>query len=220
MVIRCLTLACLAILYLTQGAEAGAWPRGDGAGFLQLQLRQPTTGLAEAPIASAYLEYGLTPSVTAGGKMEIDLDAGTLSSGMLFGRWHFTSDSFPFKSAVEIAVEGNEDRLWVTPTLHLGKGFDTAFGPGWIDTTLSTDLFADGNSTAYTGFAQIGFKPADRLLTMMGIEAMYQSGQSQVKLIPSIAWEFGEGRHLTGSYTHTRKGDTLDELSLGLWLNF
>jgi len=215
---RCLALACLAMLHFAQSAVAGAWPREDGAGFLQFQLRDPTEG--GGAIASAYLEYGLTDRLTLGGKLELDTEAGSLSSAMLFGRWHFPADGFPLQTAVELAVEGNEDRLWITPSLHLGKGFETTLGPAWMDTTLSVDLFPDGSPTVYTGFALIGVRPLDRLMTMVGVEAMRSAGETQLKLMPSVAWEIGEGRHVTGGYTHVLEGSAPDELSLGIWLNF
>lgn len=220
MVARCLILACLFLLHLSHNAVAGAWPREEGSGFLQIQLRQDTTGPMQGTVGSAYLEYGLNDVFTLGGKLEHAVSLDTASTAMLFGRWHFPTEVLPLQIAAELAVEGNGDRLWITPTLHLGRGFDTALGPGWIDTTLSADVFLDGSPTAYTGFALLGVRPVDRLMTILALEALHQNQSDQLKLMPTAAWEIREGRHLTGSYTHVLEGAAADELSLGLWLEF
>lgn len=213
-------ILCFLSLFISLPAFAGAWPREEGATFVAIQLRSGVDDLDREPVGSAYLEYGLRRDLTVGAKVEYDFTQKEVIHTELFGRWHLTESSFPLRAALGLAVEGFEGKERLSPSLHLGQGFDTQLGPGWADVALSVDTPFDQWAPRFSAFAQLGMKPHEQWMTMLSLNVERLDGETQLKALPAIAWEISDGQHLNVEYSHVVEGIARSEVSLGLWLEF
>ncbi|MEO0387754.1 MAG: hypothetical protein AAF281_09530, partial [Pseudomonadota bacterium] len=85
---KVLALTVLTLLPLASAADAGAWNRPRGAGFLSFSIDYFTTAPDAAPgqtfnraAAQTYVEYGLTETLTLGGKLRGDVRIGGDAAG-------------------------------------------------------------------------------------------------------------------------------------------
>lgn len=201
-------------------AQAGAWPRDKGGAFLSGQARQNADTLDEAPVISVYGEYGLTDRWTIGGKLDYALASNDILQMKAFARWHLPNSDEPWQKAVSLAVEGTKDDQYVSPSFHLGRGIETAIGPGWLDIELTTTLSVLDAQMDYSAFAQIGVKPSQRLMTMVALDVTGIDADAQIDLIPSVAWEYKQGKHLQLEWTYALDGAVKHEVAAGIWLEF
>ena len=130
-------LYCLAFMnVLPAAAQAGAWLRETGTGFVSLSFG--VTQFSETTNAF-YLEYGLTDGMTVG----LDISAFTNSQnvrngfGNLFIRRKLGSDTGAHRFAYEVGLGGlwgNERQLPTIKTgVSWGYGFNQNDKPGWVN---------------------------------------------------------------------------------------
>ncbi|WP_142854396.1 hypothetical protein [Aliiroseovarius halocynthiae] len=218
--VRALFFCFFAVISAGSMSFAGAWPREQGQVFLSVTAVQDTDSLQDYPRGMAYVEYGLRHNITLAGKITYDFAMLELTEYALSARWHFPENDQPLRKALSLTLAGPEDDLRIEPAVHLGRGFDTAFGSGWADLELFASVSTDGRPTDYGGYGVLGVKPHDRLMAMLGVDVMVTPDETVVKAIPSVAWELREHRHLTAQYTKGLHGNNESELGLGLWLQF
>lgn len=217
---RVLLLSCFAYLVVVVQATAGAWPREQGAVFLSVSAQQDSNRLQDTSLGTTYVEYGLRHNITISGKITYDFAIREATEYELSARWHFPEMDTPLRTALSLTLAGPANEPRIEPAVHVGRGFDTPFGSGWADLELYASLSTEGEATRYGGFGMLGLKPQDRLMTMLGVDVMVWPDRTNVKAIPSIAWELRKGRHLTAQYTKGLHGTDKSELGLGLWLQF
>ncbi len=134
---RFIFTASLILIHLAAPtAQAGAWLRERGTGFVSLSFG--ATQFSETTNA-LYIEYGLTDKSTVG----IDISAFTNSQnvrngfGNLFLRRNLGRLDGPNRLAYEVGVGGlwgNEMQLpTVKTTVSWGRGFNVADRSGWIN---------------------------------------------------------------------------------------
>ncbi|WP_424941025.1 hypothetical protein [Aliiroseovarius sp. S253] len=220
MLVRAFILICLALMITAVQAAAGAWPREQGEVFLSVSAQQETNRLQDYPLGTAYVEYGLRHNITISGKIAYDFAILEATEYELSAQWHFPETDQPLRTALSLTLAGPTEDPRIEPAVHAGRGFGTPFGSGWADLELYASLSTQGGKTEYGGFGMLGLKPHDRLMTMLGVDVMRAADKTFVKVIPSVAWELREGRHLTAQYTRGLHGSNEKELGLGLWLQF
>ncbi|GHF04569.1 hypothetical protein GCM10016455_27290 [Aliiroseovarius zhejiangensis] len=214
-------LLALALLVVSgDPVHAGAWPREKGEGFVSGQVRQDVDTPEDAPTVSIYGEYGLSDRWTIGGKLDYALAVRDIARMKAFARWHVPDDGGPWRKAIGFAVEGTEDDPQAVPSLHLGRGFDTAIGPGWLDMELAANVSILEERVDYSAFAQIGVKPTPRLMTMVALDVTRMDAGAQVDLTPSVVWEYRSGKHLQLEWSSALEGAVKHEIAAGIWLEF
>lgn len=142
-------------LLVAAQAEAGAWPRDQGAWFASsaVRLGWPKGDWPPKDITqyyTLYLEYGATDSLTLG------LDIGRSVSGegktVFFARHPLRDRDNGAKLAMELGLGKINGQPVVRPGLSVGYGYAARRGSGWIslDTvaeistmTFETDVKAD-----------------------------------------------------------------------------
>ena len=220
MVVRLLFLSLMMLCGTGDRAHAGAWPREKGEVFVSGQVRQNADTLDDVPMISAYGEYGLTDRFTVGTKLDYALATKEFTHMKVFGRWHMQDSGGPWLAAISLAVEGTEDDPYVSPALHLGRGFDSAIGPGWLDVEVHANVSILEASVDVGAFALVGVKPHARFMAMMGLDVTPMDIGTQVVVIPSVVWQFKQGKHLQLEWTHALDGAIKDEVVAGIWLEF
>ncbi|MDA5093181.1 hypothetical protein O2N63_03690 [Aliiroseovarius sp. KMU-50] len=201
-------------------AEAGAWPRKDGEWFISIQATQDWGNWVNYPKVSTYLEYGLTDVWTIGGRIEHDLQTYETSEAELFVRRAFPTVLTWQLAAGMTFSETTEGTLSFKPSFHLGKGFETRWGNGWMDALIKVELPVEEGAGSVGAFAQIGLKPHECLLTMISVDAHADKFNTTVKLLPSLAWEVRPGRHIQVEWSETVTPAPEGKLSLGIWMSF
>ncbi|KIN75023.1 hypothetical protein Z945_2922 [Sulfitobacter noctilucae] len=131
-----LTTLLIAVSFTASMAQAGAWLRDKGTGFVSLSFG--ATQFSETTNAF-YLEYGLTEGTTVG------LDVSTFTNsenvrngfGNLFVRRSLGSVDGPHRFAYEVGVGGlwgNEMQLpTVKTSVSWGRGLSVSDRSGWIN---------------------------------------------------------------------------------------
>lgn len=213
---------CILAMLLATGdlASAGAWPREKGEAFVSGQVRQDADTLDHAPVVSLYGEYGLTDRWTVGGKLDYALATRDVTQMKAFARWHVPDSDGMWERALSLAIEGTADDPNVSPSVHLGRGIDTAIGPGWMDVELTATLSIQDAQVDYGLFALVGVKPSPRLMTMVALDVSTTDPGAQVNLIPSVAWEYKQGKHVQLEWTYGLDGAVKHEVAAGIWLEF
>lgn len=220
MLVRLFVLSLTVLISTSLQAVGGAWPREKGQVFLSLAATQETDRLDENPTLSVYGEYGLRHNITVAGKITYDFALEEVTDYEISGRWHFPDNGNPLRTALSLTLVGPTDDVRVEPGVHLGRGFETPIGPGWLDVELFASFSTEGDATEYGGFGVLGVKPHDRLMTMFGVDVLVTPDDTFVKAVPQLAWELKPGRHLNMQYSKGLSGTDESELGLGLWLEF
>ena len=220
MILRSFALSIALFFGVSSPGFSGAWPREDGTTFVAGHIRQNTDNTEELPVIALYGEYGLNTSWTLGAKLEYAFQEEEVSYAKLLARWHFSDAGGALRKALSFGVEGNKDEVFLTPAVHLGRGFETRFGDGWLDLELNAKLSTQTWDVDYGAFGLVGLKPHRRIMTMMGLDVKMEKDQTQVNVIPSVAWQYTPGRHVHLEWTHAVSGTEINELAAGLWLEF
>lgn len=200
--------------------EAGAWAREDGTTFLSAQVRQDMERPKTDPTVSIYGEYGLTTAWTLGGKLEYSYEIKEFRHIAVFGRWHVQDDHSNWSKALGFTIKGTVDDPYASPAIHLGRGFETRFGPGWLDVEVDATFSLNTGAAELGAFALAGLKPHPRVKTMMALDLLLAQDGNRLDAIPSVAWQFDEGKHIHLEWARGIAGGTKDEVALGLWLEF
>ncbi|WP_254446005.1 hypothetical protein [Ruegeria sp. HKCCD7255] len=171
-----LLLVCLA---LCGPAWSGAWLREKGTAFTAFSATafKEDHGIYSYK-TSFYSEWGLRPKLTIGLDAEERHDY--YGHALVFARFPLADFNAKGRLAGEIGVGAHHEglRAWALykATLSYGKGFDSAFGNGWIaiDSALEyrhpLDLFRKLDFT-------VGLSSKRRFDPLLQIETTYISGQ-------------------------------------------
>lgn len=222
--------------FLPPAVTAGAWPREAGTGFASLSQWQ---GLDGADSYSAlFLEYGLTPRLTAG------LDLGRSVSGegkaVMFIR---TPEMRILGGPVSVELGYGEiaGQPVLRPGLSWGRSVVRPRWTGWmaIDSRVEVDLDSreldektdvtlgltllnpDGRPADWTMMLQLqtGVVDIRQKLFLLQTEGI-QPGASFLRLVPSVTYRLRDGLHLEMGYVHALDGSGSRALKLGLWSTF
>ena len=222
-----LAVTIVTISLTASAAWSGAWPREVGRTFLSfgssLDVAYDDPGAGRDQFHSLYVEYGLRPKLTLGLDGGID-DQGHYSA-LVFLRRPMLEKSKNHRFAFQGGVGLREDTVGLDYMIQggfaWGKGIDTRFRSGWMsmDTTIeyrinSTDVMSKMDFT-------IGIKPKPRTKLMLQVQTGLLSGTDPfVRLAPSIARQFGEGRHVVLEARFGVLNDNKAGIKLGTWLEF
>ncbi|MER2508922.1 hypothetical protein [Amaricoccus sp.] len=214
-------------------AEAGAWPREEGTTFISLSqvfttgtesLLAPTETLTS--YSSLYAEYGLTGTTTIG----FDAAYGTgpearLGTGIAFVRrpiWETPSGHrFAADFGVGWRTESGDQDVRLRPGLAWGRGFESAWGNGWMGVDASAELLLPSDDTAFKVDFTTGVKPSDDWMLIFQVQTgRYAGTGALVRVAPSVVRAFGEKSHLQIGLDATVFGDDSIGVKLATWFSF
>lgn len=170
-------------LGIVTGADAGAWTRPSGDGFVSRSIRHFRTDGSGANARfkqlgiSVYTEYGLTDTVTIGLDIDQTLRLDEAGMGAQGGRtggfvrsrlWTGEAGdvfsvqvggSFPVSGAEFSAAPGGDDAKEIKGSLQYGRGFQSAWGNGWGEIDLGFAHLTGGRADEIKLDLTAGLRP-------------------------------------------------------------
>lgn len=214
-------------------AEAGAWPREEGKTFVSLSqvfttgtqsLLAPTETLTS--YSSIYAEYGLTGTLTIG--FDAAYGAGPearLATGIAFVRRPIWESPSGHRFAADFGVgwrtESGDQDVRLRPGVAWGRGFETAWGGGWMGIDASAELMLPSDDTAFKADFTTGLKPSDDWTVILQVQSgRYPGSGAIVRLAPSVVRAIGERSHVQLGLDATVLGDDSIGVKLATWFSF
>lgn len=229
---RVIQLAVLCAL-LPVAAAAGAWERAQGTGFVSLSYGAAVSGDADEGVFAFYAEYGLGRRLTFG--VKVDQRPRGPHQAEIFLRRNFGPPDGVIQTAVELGIAADLDAVIdphsgaVDPhvemagpkiALHLGRGFQTGLGGGWVDLRLGR-VFPGGSDTARTEFDfLVGVNLGDRAFAMLEVWNDIDEAGRASSIAPTLGWRISPRGALTLRYVVDDPDFQPDRLEIGTWLEF
>lgn len=249
-------ISVMALALGTAEAAASAWPRPPDETFVSITFGAFSTA-ADAPEGEAferlsldyYMEYGLTERITVGGKavagLRTDADeAGEVATDVAaFAQTLLWRGSAGDVISIRGRVTASLDDLASTPAsdiddgeelraaLQYGRGLDTPWGNGWLDSALGYATYTGARADQVTADLTLGLRPAERWLGLvqmfgtvgLGNEELGGADFDAIKLKTAVGREFDAGPSVLlglGGDVYTRGIDAGLEATLTLWTSF
>ncbi|UWQ90636.1 hypothetical protein QEZ52_17630 [Aliisedimentitalea scapharcae] len=208
---RAILVCVLLHVVLATPAQAGAWMRDRGTGFIATSstLRQFPDYLGHE--TSVYAEYGLAQKLTVG----LDYNQGSFSSGhaMLFARVPLGKPRTRYRFSAELGLGlyffGGFREQMQKLTLSYGRNLETRFGHGWLAIDLASEFRQGLPGPTIKLDTTIGLSGTKRLQPMLQIETSRPAiGPVNWAVIPSIryrtknniSWVIGAERKSVGNH--------------------
>lgn len=225
-------------------ADAGAWPREQGSGFVSVSYEYTTwqdmmseDRLIETEgeietfgYMALYAEYGITDRLTAG----IDTgreEAPYTWSGVAFLRAGLGPAHWRNRFAAEFGLgqreipnygldQGDRETIF-RPGVSWGYGFDTRLGRGWTGLDLKSETRQTTGGTAYKADFTLGLDPDGPWLGFVQLQGSdYPGAGPALRVVPTLVrritpWLAIESALLWDAYGNERMG-----VRAGLWLEF
>lgn len=222
-----------ALLLLPVAAQSAAWERPAGEVFLSLSYGVEVGDDAEEGVFSFYAEYGLGHRLTLGAK--VDQRPRGPHTAEIFLRRNIGPADAQWQTAFEIGIAADFDVVTdpVTGALepmieqggpklafHLGRGFDSPFGPGWVDLRFAR-VFPGQAEEARTELDLLaGINLGARSFATVELWNDFTSDGQESSLAPGFGYRIGDRVALTVRYVANTSEGTADRIELGTWLEF
>lgn len=190
---------------ISASAEAGAWLRDEGSGFLSFGVALTQTREdADAKLSTdLFFEYGYTPTLTLGVSATLVPDPITgfseemTGDGQVFARLPIQSGDGPERLAVEFGLGTRKGEVDYQPFakigLSWGRGIQIGGMSGWTNIDAALHLPLGESQSSVKLDATLGLNASDRLDLMA--QAFWERdrfGQS-LTLTPSAIWKVRSG---------------------------
>lgn len=208
--------ACLA----TSAADAGAWLRAKGSGFLATSVLQGQGGATDG---SLYFEYGIRPKLTLGLKADTNMSFGQIVSGrgFVFMRKPIATGDRKYKLAYELGIGGHlsaEEEPLLLTALSYGRGLQWRERYGWLAIDAAVEWSLGDQSTTTKLDTTVGMGLGKTTKAMMQVFISHRQTDFSVTLAPSLIWQ---PRPKKPSYQIGLEAEGGDiALKLGLWREF
>lgn len=199
-------------------AQAGAWPRQKGEGFVAYTVETDAES-GDGTSFSTYLEYGLTPGLTIG--MDWMQNGSETYKALAFLRWHISNAQDGLKLGYSLGAGTVDGEETIRPGLSVGHGLDFGASTGWINLDTYA-LFNDAaNSPLFEAELTFGWKPDENRKVILQVQAgAPDNGDIYAKFAPSLVFRRGPGRYVSvGAVAGFVEVDDF-KLNLGLWQKF
>lgn len=215
-------LRTLILLLLLAGpCPAGPWLREAGTTYLShsVTLEDPGDSGRAVGYGTLYLEHGLRPYLTVG------LDAGTDELGqaklIAFGVMPLARPGTITAMTVEMGIGMMNERAVLRPGLSAGRRIMLFGRPGWISLDARAGLRVEtGDATLGTDLT-VGLELSARSRVMVQLQQGGPLGDSDfVRIVPSVVFERGPGRHLEIGMTAGLKSASDAGVKLAVWRSF
>ena len=212
------------VCFGVSNAQAGAWLREEGKGFLAYSN---LTASSLDTTYSAYLDYGYRENLTLGAMIDIDAPIGRPVSGKgyIFARRPLDWGADDANWAYEVGLGARYNGATFVPaaftSLSYGKGIKWGQRTGWlaVDAGVEWDL----------GYAQhvvkvdttLGLTLGERSKGMLQVFTAYGSGWSNVTLAPSYIFQTKKKKinYVVGLQSSSLSPKTV-AFKIGVWQSF
>lgn len=219
-------LAAALTLALAQPAQAGAWPREPGGGFVSVRTDIETTASGPATSFSLYGEYGLTRRLTLVGQFSNADQPFTPSRAAAGFTFALSGPDAKNRFAIGLGVSAPPDLAGamtqprLETSLHWGRGFESRFGGGWMTATARV-LFARDEAEPITDlYGLIGLRPAEGVMTMLSASRYEDAEGVYYKISPSVGFELRDRLWLVPSLTQEMSHDRSTGVGVAVWFSF
>ncbi|EKE45318.1 hypothetical protein OCGS_0408 [Oceaniovalibus guishaninsula JLT2003] len=176
------------LLILPAMAQAGAWPRDHRGVFVSASRTYALSSYGIlGDLTSAYAEYGLTPRLTIGAKL--DRSDQVASETVAFARIPLgrTDRRDVFAAQVgfgNVRQPGEASVAIIQPALLYGRGFDGWLGSGWIGAEVRASIAAEGRIWGNLDLT-VGFNPTENSHLIFQVQTWMDEYNHTVTLAPS-----------------------------------
>lgn len=228
------TLLVTTILAAAPPAFGGAWPRGEGSGFLSLKYtgRWDREAIALLDFTredtfQAYGEFGVLPRLTFGGEYSrAGPEIAPVTEVRGFVRYTFLQRGAHVMSAeIGMGQRSNDFEYevgFVRPGLAWGRGFDNRIlGDGWVELDLQGEFYDNEDDPALKLDATFGLNVTDRLsLILQGRAGDYPNTEPYVRVAPSAVFRLTSWMRVQAEFEAGVYNDTGVAGALALWFDF
>ena len=212
--IRAPFLAAAALVAVPATAQAGAWLRDPGAGFLSWSIKIQDHDSAKA-YGTLYGEFGINPDLTVG--LDLGTDDGGDHKALAFVVMPLSRSRL--RASFELGAGVTEDTPTVRPGLSVGGEITLAGLGGWW--SLDTRAAIRPDDVELSVDATLGVMRADRTMLIAQVQ---QGGAlaapDTLRLTGSVVWETAPGRHFeVGLTTDLEEGEAFG-FKIGVWRSF
>ncbi|MEM1430485.1 MAG: hypothetical protein AAGG09_13610 [Pseudomonadota bacterium] len=222
------------VLFSAASADAGAWEREEGTGFASFSYNLPTDSEeAQEGTVSAYFEYGLPWRLTAGA----NLDQRPIGPHALevFLRRNVNAPDAELQVAIEVgfeialdahmdettgAIRYTADPGQPTLALHIGRGFASQLGYGWVDARLGLNFPTDDIEYSGEIDATIGLSVSERAFMTFEVWHDFTRERSVTSLVPGAGYRLTDRFALTAKYIYDADDVASDSVEIGAWIEF
>lgn len=229
-------LILLAAVMLAAGTQAfgGAWPRGEGKGFLSLKYtgRYDIEDVAlldftREDLFQGYGEFGVAPRLTFGGEYSRAGPADAPVSELRgFMRYTFLQRGAHVMSAeIGAGQRGNDFEYqvgFIRPGIAWGRGFDSAiFGEGWMEIDTQAEIYDNGDDPAIKVDTTVGLNVTDRFAVILqGRAGDYPNIEPYFRLAPSVVLGLTRWMRVQAEFEAGVYNDTGVSGAVALWIDF
>lgn len=214
--VLCMASACAAGF-----AEAGAWLREDGSGFVAASA----TLRANDPDAEngIYADCGLAPRLTVG--IDLNDQAGQSGHALIFARLPLADPDGRSRLSAQLGLGAHHLNRQVAPmvraSLLWGRGMGSD-GSGWFAIDATIEHRAGQGTPIWKIDSVLGLPGEGRVRSMLKLETAYKSGFGpSVTATPSLIFRDQRGRRwVTGFELRSAGWRRSAGLTLGLWQEF
>jgi hypothetical protein len=222
--IRLSILIFTCTIWVAQTAQAGAWLRERGAGFLSTS----GTVTAEKDASGAlYGEFGLTDRMTLGIDINggMDRDGLPQGDGTLFLRFPLSDTEAPHKFAAHVGLGARYEPYDLVPSLELGlswgRGFQWRERWGWAALDASINLAEAPIKTITKLDATLGIGLGQNTKAMGQIFLTRTDGRLYTTLAPSLLVTPKASRTTFQiGFEFPMEAENDARLKLGIWRTF
>lgn len=199
-------------------AQAGAWPRAEGASFLSFSVQDQIDGPDFGAYASLFYEYGLTDTLTFGIDAGGNLDIGDRRA-ILFLRHPIALGTGANLFAGEIGLGTENGDAALRPGISWGRSYETGWAKGWMGIESSYALISGGGSLAKVD-ATFGVDHGAGALSILQFQyANGSDGPSTQALEASRIIPVVEGFKIEIGASYEAQYETT-QVKLGFWKDF
>lgn len=214
---RAVALCLLGIILACQ-AQAGAWPREKGEGFLSFSTESDAQG--DDIFTALYVEYGITQTLTAGVDLGFSDDA--LYKAVAFGRLPLNQPGASWKITAEMGVGLAEEDAVLRPGLLLGRSLALGDRSGWLSLeSLAYIAAEDPQEINISTDVTLGVNVTDKTKMLLQLQnGNDPMNPDYLNFAPSVVIEKKPGLHLELGMKAGLKESGDYALKLGLWRTF
>src|SRR5690554_6335396 len=195
-------------------ADAGAWLRAEGDGFLSSAIKVQD-GEAAKTYSTIYAEYGANPDLTVG--LDIGSDEIGDYKALAFVLMPLSREGVHV--AFELAAGTLEEGPALRPGLSLGKGLTLGDFSGWWSVDTRASIVPGDVALAVDATLGVTLWEETQL-----IGQMQQGGPlidpDLIRLSGSLVWPIAPGRKMEGSLSTSLKNAEDFGVKLGVWHSF
>ncbi len=204
----------LALLCVAGSANAGAWLRAEGGGFLSWNIKIQD-GTETTTYSTIYAEYGINPDLTVG--LDMGSDEGGDHKALAFVLMPLSREGLHI--AFELAAGTLDQGAAIRPGLSVGKGLSVGNLNGWWAVDTRARVTGDGTALAIDTTLGVNLWEETKLIGQVQ-QGGPLSDPDFLRLTGSVVWGIAPGQHMeVGLTTGLKDGEDFG-VKLGMWRSF